>query len=146
MQMSMIGRALTRASEGLRLAAYSDGAGVPTLGYGHTAGVRLGDTCSEAEAEAWLGADLEVAAAAVSRLVTGTLAQGEFDALCDFCFNLGAGALGGSTLLRRLNAGDRAGAGLEFARWVHDGLGRVEPGLVVRRARERQLFESGAWT
>ncbi len=146
MQVSGRGLALTMASEGLRTEAYRDGAGVPTIGYGHTAGVRLGDTCTPEQAADWLRADLGIAEAAVDRLVRAPIGQHHFDALADFAFNLGAANLGGSTLLRRLNAGDLAGAAAEFPRWVHDALGRVEPGLVTRRNRERQLFETGDWS
>jgi lysozyme len=143
--MSERGLALTRTSEGLRLAAYRDGAGLPTLGYGHTASVRMGDTCSEEQARQWLRQDLALAEAAVSRLARVELQQGQFDALVDFAFNLGAGALGGSSLLHKLNDGDHSGAAAEFPRWVHDAAGHVEPGLVTRRGRERLLFETGNW-
>lgn len=143
--MSDNGLRLAMESEGLRVVAYRDGAGLPTIGYGHCAGVRLGDTCTPDEAERWLREDILIAEAAVSQLARVALVQNQFDALVDFTFNLGAGALGGSTLLRRLNSGDYAGAAIEFPRWVHDAGGHVEPGLVTRRDRERQLFLRGEW-
>lgn len=139
-RISEAGLELTRQSEGLRMRAYRDGGGIPTIGYGHTAGVRLGDACTAEQAAAWLRQDMAAAEAAVNRLVHVEIGQGPFDALCDFVFNLGAGALGGSTLLRLLNDGDAAAAADEFPRWVHDSLGNIEPGLVTRRQRERALF------
>jgi lysozyme len=72
-----------------------------------------------------------------------SLNQGQYDALVDFTYNLGPAALQGSTLLRKLNAGDYAGAAAEFPKWCHAGRA-VLPGLVTRRARERAMFEGDA--
>ena len=69
--------------------------------------------------------------------------QAQFDALCSFTFNLGGGALSSSTLLRKLNERDYAGAAEEFPRWCHAG-GREVPGLVRRRLAEQSLFK-GVW-
>lgn len=139
---SAAGYALTRHFEGLRLAAYRDLAGVWTVGYGHTGpDVVEGMTITEAEAELLLGHDVAVAAACVEAAVAVDLTQGQFDALVDFVFNLGCGALRGSTLLRRVNAGEFALAAAEFSRWTHAG-GAVVPGLLARRLAERELFES----
>ena len=145
MQMSPRGLQLTMDSEGLSTVAYRDGDGIWTIGYGHTNGVKKGDTCTPDQALAFLKFDMGTAEVAVARLVQVALEQWEADALNDFVFNLGAGALGGSTLLRKLNGGDRLGAAAEFPRWVHDGLGNVEPGLVTRRNREQMLFQTGDW-
>lgn len=75
----------------------------------------------------------------VGRLITAELTQGQFDALVDFTYNLGAGALQGSTLRKLVNAGDMDGAAGEFGKWVHAG-GAVLPGLVTRRAEDAELF------
>jgi hypothetical protein len=75
----------------------------------------------------------------VNRLVTVPLTQNQFDALVSFTYNLGEGALAESGLLRKLNAGDYAGAAPEFAKWVRAG-GVILPGLVRRRAAEADLF------
>lgn len=144
MRTSPAGRAFIGRHEGVRLAAYRDAAGVWTIGYGHTAAAgppvpAAGLTITAAEADAILGRDLARFEAAVSRLVTVALSQGEFDALVSFAFNVGEGALGRSTLLRKLNAGDRAGAAAEFGRWNKAG-GRVLAGLTRRRAEERAVF------
>src|SRR5690625_142505 len=82
---------LIKRWEGLRLAAYQDQAGVWTIGYGHTSGVRRGDTCTEAQAEAWLRVDLEEAEAAVRRLVSVPLGEHQYGTLVSFTYNLGAG-------------------------------------------------------
>jgi lysozyme len=140
------GLALIKALEGLETEAYPDPGnrvtGEPwTIGYGHTRGVRRGETCSEAQATDWLREDLQAAEGAVRRLVGVPLGQGQFDALASFVFNVGPSAFGNSTLLRLLNAGDAAGAAEQFKRW-NRGADGVLPGLVTRRAAERDLFLS----
>jgi lysozyme len=140
---SQNGLNLTEQFEGLRLDAYQDQVGVWTIGYGHTGpDVHPGLTITQEQANSLLMQDTQSAAAAVNRLVTVALNQDEFDALVDFVFNLGEGALAGSTLLKLLNAGNFAGAAGEFPKWCHAG-GQVVPGLVRRRAAEQQLFEQG---
>jgi lysozyme len=105
--------------------------------------VRAGDTITREQGEALLRLDAGCAAEAVGRAVSVPLRQGQVDALVSFVFNLGGAALEGSTLLRKLNAGDTAGAAAEFPRWCHAS-NAVLPGLVARRARERALFEGEA--
>jgi lysozyme len=138
------GLALTQGFEGLRLKAYQDVAGVWTVGYGHTGpDVTPGSTISEIEAEALLLADLADAIRCVNQAVTVDLAQCQFDALVDFCFNAGRGNFLNSTLLRKLNLGDFAGASAQFGLWVHAG-GKVVAGLVRRRKAEAARFTSDA--
>jgi lysozyme len=132
-------RALVRQFEGCRLQAYRCPAGVPTIGVGHTRGVKMGDRCSQQQADMWLSEDLEDAAAVVSSLVKAPLTQGQFDALTSFAFNFGAKKFGGSTMLILLNKGDYKGAAGQFKLWVHAD-GKIEPGLVKRRAAEEQIF------
>lgn len=144
--MSDAGLALVKRFEGLETVAYPDPGnrvtGEPwTIGYGHTRGVRRGNTCTEELATAWLREDLQAAEGAVKQLVDVVLTQGQFDALVSFVFNCGAAAFGNSTLLRLLNGGDRAGAAEQFRRW-NRGADGVLPGLVTRRAAERDLFLS----
>jgi lysozyme len=134
---------LAKEAEGLRLAAYPDpgSGGDPwTIGYGSTRGVKKGMTITAGEANARLAVDMAEAGNAVTRWVDKPLNQNQFDALCDFVFNLGEGNFRGSTLLKKLNAGDYAGAAAEFGKWVKAS-GRTLPGLVTRRAAERALFE-----
>ena len=141
MQISKAGLDLIKQFEGLYLQAYRCPAGVPTIGYGHTAGVAMGQTITQQQADDYLRRDVRMFERAVERLVKVPLTQGQFDALVSFAFNLGEGALAQSTLLRLLNAGDYAGAAAQFDRWNKAG-GRVLPGLVRRRAAERALFEA----
>lgn len=142
-QLSAATLRLVEQSEGLRLTAYRDTGGVWTIGYGHTRGVVPEQTCTQAEAEAWLREDLAVAVAAVSRLVTVPLNDGEFGALVDWVFNLGEQQVRTSTLIRLLNTdAPREQVALQFSRWVYDN-GVVQPGLVTRRRHERQLFLTG---
>jgi lysozyme len=136
------GITLTKNFEGLRLTSYQDCAGVWTIGYGHTGtDVAPGRTISEFEAEALLRSDLAAAVACVNRAVKVPIAQNQFDALVDFCFNAGRGSFLGSTLLRKVNAEDFEGAAVQFSLWVHAG-GEVVPGLVRRRAAEAELFSA----
>lgn len=126
--------------EGCKLTAYLCPAGVWTIGYGHTHGVKEGDTCTVAQANAWLAEDIGPIDGLISRLVTVPLKQHQRDALACLIFNIGSGNFENSTLLRKLNAGDYAGAAEQFGRWNRAGE-HVLPGLISRRAAERSLFE-----
>jgi lysozyme len=139
MKTNRAGLDLIKQFEGLRLKAYQDSVGVWTIGYGHTKGVKAGMTINETTAEAFLVNDLESAEADVARLVKIDLNANEHAALVSFVFNLGGGALSRSTLLRKLNTGDRLGAASEFQKWVKAG-GVTLAGLVKRRKAERDLF------
>lgn len=131
---------LVKASEGVRLKAYRDPVGVLTIGYGHTGtDVYEGQTISEGEAAQLLMDDVKFAEVGVKAYVLVPISQNQFDALVDFTFNLGVGALRSSTLLKKLNAGDYVGAGREFFRWDKAG-GKVLPGLTKRRAAEAALW------
>ncbi len=135
---------LIKEFEGLRLKAYRDPVGVLTIGYGHTGSdVKPGMVISQQRAEQLLKNDTGWAQKAVRESVKVPLTQGQFDALTSFTFNLGAGALRSSTLVKKLNTGDYAGAQKEFGRWVHAG-GQVLAGLVRRRAAEAKLFGNKA--
>lgn len=116
---------------------------VLTIGYGCTEGISEGDVWTEAQAAAALMRELAKHEAAVTRLVTVEINQHQFDALVSFSYNCGSGALSKSTLLKRVNAKDFAGAARAFAAWNKGG-GRVLPGLVSRRAREAALFQRPA--
>lgn len=143
MKISDAGLKLLKDSEGCELKAYRDAAGVLTIGYGDTGDVVEGQTITMAEAEARLASRLPYFERSVEGMVKVPLSQGQFDALMDFVYNLGSEALRASTLLRKLNAGDYAGAAAEFPRWIHAG-SKVLPGLVKRRALERAMFEGAA--
>ncbi|HCU0591192.1 TPA: lysozyme [Enterobacter roggenkampii] len=146
MQTSDKGIALIKEFEGCKLTAYQDSVGVWTIGYGWTKPVdgkpiRAGMTINQETAERLLKTGLVSYESDVSRLVKVGLTQGQFDALVSFTYNLGARSLSTSTLLRKLNAGDYAGAADEFLRWNKAG-GKVLNGLTRRREAERALFLS----
>lgn len=143
-------RQITEPSEGKRLVAYRDIVGVWTIGYGHTsrAGqpyVKAGMKITEAQADAILAADLAAFETGVFSAIAkakGGVAQREFDALVDLAFNIGLGAFRSSSLRRAYVAGDKARAAEKFLEWTKAG-GRVVPGLVARRKRERAWFLTG---
>ncbi len=145
MRLSAFGAAFIKQHEGLRLKAYLDGAGVPTIGYGHTKGVYLGMTCTEAEADKWFDSDVLWAENDILNNVTAPLNQNQFDALVSFTFNEGAKSFNGSTLLRFLNEGDYTRASKEFPRWdkMHkNGVLVSDIGLARRRKDEQTLFNT----
>lgn len=147
MAPSDAGYALLREQEGLVLHAYRDVTGTLTIGYGHCGpDVHEGLVWTQDQAEAALEKDAGWAAAAVNRYVNVTISQAQFDALVDFTFNEGTGALFTSTLLKKLNGGDYAGAADEFLRWDKDEQGGKlvdDPVLERRRKAERAMFLSG---
>ncbi len=134
---------LIKRFEGCRLKAYSDPVGIPTIGYGHTSGVHLGQTITAEQAEAFLREDLKDSMDAVARLVQVQLTPNQAGALVSFVFNCGTGAFFASTLLKLVNRRDWTGAAAEFGKWVHGGSVKVLPGLVDRRQAERILFLKG---
>lgn len=136
---------LVKEFEGLRLQAYQDSVGVWTIGYGTTAAAgvgiapKAGMKITEAEADRYLRAGLEKFAANIAPLITVPVSGNEFGACLSLAYNIGPGAFGKSTVLRRLNAGDRVGAADAFAMWTKAG-GKVLAGLTRRRAAEAKLF------
>lgn len=143
MTLSPAGLALIKQFEGLELKAYRCSAGVPSIGYGHTKGVRMGDTCTQAQAETWLAQDVEWADRAVTDSVMVPITQGMHDALTSFVYNVGAGAFRKSTLLRLLNESKYGLAAAQLPRW-NRAKGRAVDGLTKRRAAERAMFEGKA--
>lgn len=133
---------LIKQSESLKLAAYRCPAGVPTIGWGHTKGVKMGQVITIQEANRMLCEDVAVCESAVNRLIKSSISQNKFDALVDFVFNLGSGNLASSTLLKLINnnPNDPAIKG-QFLKWVHSG-SKVLPGLVIRRERDVELYFS----
>lgn len=142
MEVSRNGVNLVAEFEGCRLTAYKCPAGIWTIGYGHTAGVKEGDTLpSEEAAKELLEKDLVRYAAEVNRCVRSgkilfPLNQNQFDALTSFCFNCGTGNL------QKLVTGRDAVTIAEKIPAYNKSCGKVLPGLVKRRQRERALFLS----
>lgn len=143
MQLSAVGLELLKRSEGFRNRIYLDVAGAPTIGYGHRvlAGESFSNGIEEPEGAALLSSDVRTAEQSVQRLVRVALAQGQFDALVDFCFNLGQGRLAASKLLQDLNMGRYDAAAEQLLRWDHAGA-LENAGLKARREAEFHLWHS----
>jgi lysozyme len=141
MQLSGKGLELIKQWEGFRARAYKDVAGNVTIGYGHK--VRPPETfprgVTESGATELLLNDVSRAEQAIAKIVEVPLTQGQFDALVDFCYNVGAGRLATSTLLRELNAGKYEEAGRQLLLWDEAG-GEVYTGLLARREAELALW------
>lgn len=121
---------------------YVDPVGVLTSCYGHTGTeLRKGQTFTDEQCLAQLQTDLVKHAAALE-CINWPLTDGQKVAFLSFAFNVGNGAFCGSTLARKANAGDMPGACAELSRWTYAG-GKQLPGLIERRATERQLCEAG---
>ena len=144
MQFSAAGLELLKRSEGFRSRVYLDAAGFPTIGYGHRLlhPESFSNGIDEVQAERILVYDVREAEQAILRLVKVPLTQGQFDALVDFCFNMGEGKLAASTLLKDLNAGRYDAAQEQLLRWDHAGL-QENAGLRARREAEAELWSNG---
>ena len=127
--------------EGCKLSAYRDVAGIPTIGYGRTTDVKMGDVCTQEQADAWLAEEVETFRRGVRGAVLVPLNDNQLAACTSLAYNIGLAAFRGSTLLRKLNDGDYQGAADQFPVWNKAG-GRVVHGLVNRRAAEQKLFLS----
>ena len=145
MKISEKGLSMIERFEGCLLKASNKLDGVWTIGYGQTGSyygkrVRRGMTTTKALAHAWLrDHSIKTYEDAVTQAVKVPLNQNQFDALVSFAYNVGVGALKQSTALRKLNAGDYAGAADALTMWTKCN-GKVLAGLVRRRKEERALF------
>ena len=124
--------------EGYRGEAYKDAVGIPTIGYGETAGVKMGDKTTPERALVQLLSSTEKHADAIRQCIHVPLYQHEFDAYISLAYNIGTGAFCRSTLVKKLNTKDYAGACEEIKRWNKAG-GKVLPGLVKRREAEYRM-------
>jgi len=144
MKTSANGREFIKGFESLRLKAYPDPGtgGKPwTIGWGHTKGVKQGDRITQEQAEQFLSDDLAVFELTVNSAIKRPMMQNQFDAMVSLAFNIGGSAFAGSTLVKKFNVGDAKGVADEFPKWKNSG-GKVVPGLVKRRAAEREVFLS----
>jgi lysozyme len=134
---------LIKQFESLRLDAYLCPAGVWTIGWGHTAGVRVGLRITEDLAEGFLRRDVAEVDQGLATVIHAPLTQGQHDALASLCFNLRGGARRlpwvAPRLVAKINEGDYPGAADEFLD-IDRANGQVLPGLVRRRIAERALF------
>ena len=151
LSLSTHGLTLLLESEGMRLKAYLDSAGIWTIGggtirYPDGTQVREGDTCTREQAEYWVHNDLAWACKAVNDMVAVDINQKMFDALVNFVYNVGESAFHKSSLLRQLNQGNFKQASMEFDKWNKarsNGKLITVNGLVNRRNREQALFDEG---
>ena len=139
MKTSNRGKDLIKQAEGLRLTAYRCPAGVPTIGYGHTKGVSMGQHITAAMAEDMLVEDI----APIERLLNAlgiNMRQEQFDALTSWIFNLGEGAFSSSTMLKRIKAG-AADEDItdQLVKWTYSGKQQLT-GLMTRRVKEANMF------
>lgn len=144
MRTSEKGLQIIREFESLRLEAYLCPAGVWTIGYGHTDGVKRGDKITKYMAEEYLKMDARNCERALAKYVIPKINQNQFDALVSFTFNIGTGyKFQQSTLLKKVNANPMdESIAYEFSRWKHDKNGVELAGLVRRRKMEADLYFS----
>lgn len=145
MKTSADGRRRIAAREGVKLKRYRDSVGIWTIGTGHTAAAGPPDpnvvkTITMAENDAILARDLAKFEAGVDAAIKRPMTQNQFDAFVSLAFNIGIGAFSKSSVARRFNAGDAAGAAAAFMLWTKAG-GRVLQGLVNRRHSEMAQFK-----
>jgi GH24 family phage-related lysozyme (muramidase) len=146
MVISEKGLALIKKFEGIRLHAYQDVTGVWSIGYGWThpvdgEAIHSGMRIDQNTADRLLLSGIGQYEQGVESLLSVRVSQSQFDALVSFAYNLGCRSLADSTLLKKLNQGDYAGAAAEFSRWNKAG-GNIIPGLTSRRKAEAELFLS----
>lgn len=143
MKTSVIGRKLIKTFEGYSSEAYLCPAGVWTIGYGHTSGVAMGDTCTKEEADEFLKDDLKTAEDAVNAQNLD-LSQTQFDALVSLVYNIGTGNFQSSTLLKLLknDTASRDVVEKQWKVWKYSNK-KVLKGLVRRRAAEYSLYKNG---
>lgn len=125
------------AFEGLRTVAYRDPVGIPTICFGQTKGVKMGDHATVEECNADLMRGVEEYHAAIARCITVPMSDNRRASVISFAWNVGVGATCSSTFVRKLNAGDPSACD-ELLRWTR-ARGVELPGLVKRRQAERDL-------
>lgn len=139
MKTSEKGLAIIKKFESCRLSAYYDPIGIPTIGWGHTAGVRMGQAITQAQADAYLAQDVGTAEREVSGY-DGTYHwnQNQFDALVSFTFNCGAGNLDKLLADGRRTVKEVSAKLPSYCK----ADGKILPGLVRRRSEEKALFDT----
>ena len=144
MKISQEGLSLIKKFEGCELEAYKCAAGVWTIGYGSTKGVKEGNTITQEEADKLLLDEMEEYEGYINDMVKVDLKQNEFDALVSWVYNLGSSNLSSSTLLQKLNTKEWDDVPNQIKRWNKAG-GKVLQGLIRRREAEALLFEGKEW-
>ena len=144
MNISQEGLSLIKKFEGCEYNANKCAAGVWTIGYGHTAGVKEGDLVTQQEADKILEEDMKEYEGYINDYVTVDLNQNQFDSLVSWVFNLGPSNLKASTMLKVLNNGAYEDVPAQIKRW-NKAAGVVLEGLIRRREAEALLFENKEW-
>jgi lysozyme len=144
MKISQEGLSLIKKFEGCELEAYKCAAGVWTIGYGSTKGVKEGDTLTKEETDNLLLHEMDEYEGYVLEAVEMPLSQHQFDAIVSWTFNLGPSNLKASTMLKVLNKGNYEDVPAQIKRWNKAG-GKVLEGLIRRREAEALLFEGKEW-
>ena len=145
MKTSEEGKTLIKKFEGCKLEAYLDAVDVPTIAYGRTKDVKIGDICTQQQAEDWLEEELVEYEGYVNEAVKVELTQPQFDSLVSWTYNLGPSNLNRSSMLRVLNASDYDNVPAQLKRWNKAG-GKVLDGLVRRREAEAEMFKGNDWS
>ena len=145
MKISQEGLSLIKKFEGCELEAYKCAAGVWTIGYGSTKGVKEGDTITQDGADKLLAEEMQEYEGYINDMVSVPLKQNEFDALVSWVFNLGPSNLKASTMLKVLNEGKYHEVPKQILRWNKVN-GVPNEGLIKRRKSESLLFECKDWT
>jgi lysozyme len=145
------GAELIRRWESLRLKAYLDTEGIPTIGYGTTSAsgipVKMGMVITKQQAEDFMHRTVDaIYGAAVRRYVKVPLRQSEYDVLCSFVYNVGSGAFQRSTLLRKLNRGEYGAVPGELMKWTNSRSGNAKRGLTNRRRAEAAVWDQSGRT
>lgn len=136
LSLSAVGLVSLLGYEGYSSNAYIPVKGdVPTIGFGTTKGVKIGDTITPENAVERAYRDIHKTETAIHKCVNVPLSQGEYDAYTSLAYNIGPSAFCSSTLVKKLNLRDYDGACLEMKRWIYVK-GRVVQGLVNRREKE----------
>ena len=133
--------ALVAQFEGFRPNAYLCPAGVPTIGYGFTEGVKLGDTITPKAASARLLIELTHVAGSVYAFCSTPVSQNQLDAMTSFAYNIGLTAFARSSVLKTHNIGAKEACGRAFSLWNKVN-GQVLRGLTTRRTKEAALYLS----
>ena len=139
MKIDATGLALLKDFEGCSLTAYPDITGVPTMGYGFTVGVKMGDTMTQEQCDDRLQREIRAYEIAVWNAVAGDVTQNEFSALVSFSWNVGIAGMQKSSVIRAHNRGDKQAAARAFGMWNKAG-GKIISGLTRRRAAEAAMY------
>ena len=139
MNISQKGIDLIKKFEGCKLYSYRDSVGVATIGYGHTKNVKMGMSITQAQADLFLKEDILLFEKSINALNIN-FTQGEFDALCSWCFNLGVGNLKSSTMYKYIIA-RKSDIEItdQMVKW-HNAGGKPLLGLKKRRCAEANMF------